>query len=48
MSYEIKNISNLEKITNVFFSNKRKMINKSIKKIFLKIMIKRLLKIDWI
>ena len=34
MSYDIKNISNLEKITNVLFSNKRKMINKSFKKIF--------------
>ena len=32
----IKKISNLEKITNIFFSNKRKMINKSIKKIFKK------------
>ena len=30
---EIKNISNLEKITNIFFSNKRKMINKKIKEI---------------
>ena len=30
----IKNIKNLEKITQIFFSNKRKMINKSIKKIF--------------
>jgi 16S rRNA (adenine1518-N6/adenine1519-N6)-dimethyltransferase len=29
----IKNISNLEKITNILFSNKRKMINKNIKKI---------------
>ena len=29
----IKKISNLEKITNIFFSNKRKMINKNIKKI---------------
>ena len=26
-------INNLEKITNIFFSNKRKMINKNIKKI---------------
>ena len=26
-------IDNLEKITNIFFSNKRKMINKNIKKI---------------
>ena len=31
--YNIKNILNLEKITNYFFSNKRKMINKTIKKI---------------
>ncbi len=35
-SYNIKNISNLEKITNLFFSNKRKMINKNIKKILSK------------
>jgi 16S rRNA (adenine1518-N6/adenine1519-N6)-dimethyltransferase len=32
--YKINNIENLEKITNIFFSNKRKMINKNIKKIF--------------
>ena len=31
--FNIKNIKNLEKITNIFFSNKRKMINKNIKKI---------------
>jgi 16S rRNA (adenine1518-N6/adenine1519-N6)-dimethyltransferase len=31
--FNIKNIDNLEKITNVMFSNKRKMINKNIKKI---------------
>ena len=30
---KISKISNLEKITNIFFSNKRKMINKNIKKI---------------
>ncbi len=30
---KIKNITNLEKITNVLFSNKRKMINKNIQKI---------------
>ena len=30
---KIKDINNLEKITNILFSNKRKMINKSIKKI---------------
>jgi len=34
MSYKIKNIENLEKMTNILFSNKRKMINKTIKKIF--------------
>ena len=32
--FEIKNINSLEKITNIIFSNKRKMINKSIKKLF--------------
>ncbi len=31
--FNIKNIATLEKVTNIFFSNKRKMINKSIKKI---------------
>ena len=31
--FAIKDISNLEKITNILFSNKRKMINKNIKKI---------------
>tara|TARA_E500000178_G_scaffold356566_1_gene435523 strand:- start:170 stop:952 length:783 start_codon:yes stop_codon:yes gene_type:complete len=31
--FNIKNISNLEKITNMLFSNKRKMINKRIRKI---------------
>ena len=31
--YKIKNITNLEKITNIFFSNKRKMINKNLKKV---------------
>ena len=32
--FKIKKIENLEKITNFIFSRKRKMINKSIKKIF--------------
>ena len=32
--YKIKNIENLEKITNLIFANKRKMINKILKKIF--------------
>ena len=31
---KINKIKNLEKITNILFSNKRKMINKSVKKIF--------------
>ena len=34
ISKKIKNIENLEKITNILFSNKRKMINKNMKKIF--------------
>ncbi len=29
--YKIKNITNLEKVTNIIFNNKRKMINKKIK-----------------
>ncbi len=33
-SYKILNIKNLEKITNIFFSNRRKMINKPFSKIF--------------
>ena len=32
-NFRIKNINNIEKITNILFSNKRKMINKSLKKI---------------
>ena len=32
--FNIKNIENLEKITSILFSNRRKMINKNIKKIF--------------
>ena len=32
--FQVKNISNLEKITHVFFSKKRKMINKAFKKLF--------------
>ena len=32
--YKIKRIKNLEKITNILFYNKRKMINKNILKIF--------------
>ena len=32
-SFKIRNIENLEKVTRILFSNKRKMINKNIKKI---------------
>ena len=32
-NHQIKKINNLEKITNILFSNKRKMVNKSLKKI---------------
>ena len=35
-SIAIKNIDNLEKVTNILFSNKRKMINKNIKKLLKK------------
>ncbi len=34
--FKIKNLNNLEKITNIFFSNKRKMVNKSLRKILTK------------
>tara|TARA_B100001029_G_C15060743_1_gene458238 strand:+ start:2773 stop:3564 length:792 start_codon:yes stop_codon:yes gene_type:complete len=34
INYNIRNIKNLEKITNIFFSNKRKMINKPLSKTF--------------
>ena len=39
---KIKDINNLEKITNILFSKKRKMINKSIKKIIKKNEIKKI------
>tara|TARA_B100000989_G_scaffold290760_1_gene264316 strand:+ start:328 stop:1113 length:786 start_codon:yes stop_codon:yes gene_type:complete len=42
MKYKINNISNLEKVTNIFFSNKRKMINKNIKKILNESQIKKI------
>ena len=34
--FKINKITNLEKVTNILFSNKRKMINKNIKKILSK------------
>ncbi len=40
--YKINRIENLEKITNILFSNKRKMINKNIKKILNENKIKKL------
>jgi 16S rRNA (adenine1518-N6/adenine1519-N6)-dimethyltransferase len=44
--YKIKDINNLEKITNILFSNKRKMINKNIKKILNIAEIKKLSKLQ--
>ena len=40
--FNINDINNLEKITNVIFSNKRKMINKSLKKILSNTSIKKI------
>ena len=36
INFKIKKIENLEKITHIFFSSKRKMINKAFSKIFKK------------
>ncbi len=44
--FNIKNISNLEKITKILFSNRRKMINKKIKEILSYQKIKRISKLD--
>ena len=33
INFLIKDLKNLEKVTNILFSNKRKMINKNIKKL---------------
>ena len=40
--YKIKNLDNLEMITNIFFSNRRKMIKKNFKKILGKKSVKNL------
>tara|TARA_B100000886_G_scaffold135357_1_gene91324 strand:+ start:17499 stop:18290 length:792 start_codon:yes stop_codon:yes gene_type:complete len=40
INYLIKDLKNLEKVTNILFSNKRKMINKNIKKLLSKDKIK--------
>ena len=41
-SSTIKNLDNLEKVTNILFSNKRKMINKNIKKLLTNIKINKI------
>ena len=47
IKYDIRSIKNLEYLTNIFFSGKRKMINKPLKKIFKNhIMVAKNLKID--
>ena len=48
ISFNIKNINNLEKVTSIFFSNKRKMINKNIKKMLKTFKLKKIpqLKLD--
>ena len=42
--HKIENIGNLEMITRIFFSNRRKMINKNYEKIFNTVNRKRLIK----
>ena len=44
--FKIRNLNNLEKITNIFFSNKRKMINKNIKKVLNSSELKKLGKLN--
>ena len=41
-SYKIKDVNNLEKVTNSLFSNKRKMINKNLKRLISNQKIKRI------
>jgi len=45
-NYKIKNIQNLEKITSIFFSNKRKMIRKNLEKVLNNKNIKKLSYLD--
>ena len=40
--FNIKKIENLEKVTNIFFSNKRKMINKNLRKVLCDTKIKKI------
>ena len=44
--FEISNLKNLEKITHIIFSNKRKMVNKSLKKILTNEEIKKISNLD--
>ena len=44
--FNIKDVNNLEKITSILFSNKRKMINKNIKKILNKNQINKIKKLN--
>ncbi len=44
--FEIKDLENLERVTNILFSNKRKMINKNIKKILKNEKIKKIKNIN--
>ena len=44
--FKIRSINNLEKITNIFFSNKRKMIKKNIKKILNESEIQKILNLN--
>ena len=46
LSHKIRKIYNLEKVTNILFSNKRKMINKNIKKIISDDKIKKILNLN--
>ena len=45
-TFNIKKINNLEKITNIFFSNKRKMIKKKIQRLLKKNQIDQIPEID--
>lgn len=45
-NFFIKNLNNLEKVTNQLFSNKRKMINKNIKKLFKDDVLKKIPKLN--
>mgnify|MGYP001391837579 CR=1 FL=1 len=47
ISYRIKNLENLEKITSILFSGKRKMINKNMRKIFNKKQLKTIKNLDF-